>query len=181
MRSGAVAETMLPARRRKCRIDTLALARHFPTNQSVIEMAAPAHALRLAPRRRGRPPIAGPPVEKIERIVRHTLAYFWDRRFCSGLIHPHEPRRDGEREWLRHRAQLSRLVQETLEEAIAAGHVRQVSARIAAEMLLSMMHSANRYRMRGDRLEDLAAAVIDVFMRGVATPAGRRVLGRRRP
>jgi len=48
-------------------------------------------------------------------------------------------------------------------------------------MLLSMMHSANRYRMRGDRLEDLAAAVIDVFMRGVATPAGRRVLGRRRP
>src|SRR5437763_699494 len=48
MRSGAVAETMLPARRRKCRIDTLALARHFPTKQSVIEMAAPAHALPLA-------------------------------------------------------------------------------------------------------------------------------------
>jgi len=252
MRSGAVAETMLPARRRKCRIDTLALARHFPTKQSVIEMAAPAHALRLAPRRRGRPPIAGlrdsilraaetaftrqdyhevqmeqvaeacgvgkgtlyrhfpskralylgvmlediarlraelearlatddPPLEKIERIVRHTLAYFWDRRFFFALIHQHEHWRDGEREWLRHRAQLSRVVQETLEEAIAAGHVRPVSARIGAEMLLSMMHSANRYRMRGDRLEDLAAAVIDVFMRGVATPAGRRVLGRRRP
>src|SRR5881409_1264832 len=148
MRSGAVAETMLPARRRKCRIDTLALARHFPTKQSVIEMAAPAHALRLAPRRRGRPPIAGlrdsilraaetaftrqdyhevqmdrvaeacgvgkgtlyrgvmfeglarlraelearlatedPPLEKIERVVRHTLAYFWDRRFFFALTH----------------------------------------------------------------------------------------------
>src|SRR5881628_3729722 len=179
MRSGAVAETMLPARRRKCRIDTLALARHFPTNKSVIEMAAPAHALRLAPRRRGRPPIAGLrdsilraaetaftrqdyhevqmdqvaeacgvgkgtlyrhfpskralylgvmfegiarlraeleallatddlPVEKIERIVRHTLAYFWDRRFFFALIQQHEHRRDGEHEWLRHRAQLSR-------------------------------------------------------------------------
>ena len=225
--------------------------RHFPTAKSVIQMSAPAHAIQLARRRRGRPPIAGlrdsilraaetaftrqdyhevqmdqvaeacgvgkgtlyrhfpskralylgvmlediarlraelearlatddPPVEKIERIVRHTLAYFWDRRFFFALIHQHEHWRDGEREWLRHRAQLSRVVQETLEEAIAAGHVRPVSARIGAEMLLSMVRSANRYRMRGDRLEDLVAAVIDVFMRGVATPAGRRVLGRRR-
>src|SRR5439155_24170651 len=83
---------------------------------------------------------------------------------------------DGEREWLRDRKQLSNFVRRTLEQAIAAGQVRRVNARIAAEMLLSMIRGASRYRARGDRLEDLVAGVVDVFMHGVATPAGRRVL-----
>ncbi|MBI3770704.1 MAG: helix-turn-helix transcriptional regulator [Deltaproteobacteria bacterium] len=120
------------------------------------------------------------PARQVERIVRGTLAFFWDRRFFFALIHGHESKSDGDaREWLRQRAQLSSLVQEALEQATAAGHVRAIDCRIAAEMLLGMMRGVNRYRTREDGLERLVATVVDVFMRGVGTRAGRRVLAGR--
>jgi len=37
-----------------------------------------------------------------------------------------------------------------------------------------MMRAANRYRTRTDAFESMVQAVVDVFMRGVATPAGQR-------
>jgi AcrR family transcriptional regulator len=118
-----------------------------------------------------------PPAHRIERIVHRTLAYFWDRRFFFALIHQNEHKPDADvREWFRHREQLSRLVQETLEQAMAAGHLRQVDARIATEMLLGMMRGVNRYRTRDDRLDTLVASVVDVFMRGAGTPAGWRAV-----
>ncbi len=123
------------------------------------------------------------PAQKIERIVHRTLSYFWDRRFFFALINRLEPQRDGDaREWLKQREQLALLVAHTIEKAIAAGQVRRVDARIAAEMLLGMIRGANRYRVRSDRLENLVAAIVGIFMRGVGTPAGLRVLagGRRR-
>jgi hypothetical protein len=43
-------------------------------------------------------------------------------------------------------------------------------------MLFGMMRGVNRYRGAGDSLEALVAAVLDVLMSGVGTPAGRRVL-----
>jgi TetR/AcrR family fatty acid metabolism transcriptional regulator len=123
-----------------------------------------------------------PPREQIEHIVRRTLGYFWDRRRFFALIHQHEHKLDADsREWLRQRGQLVRLVQDALDHAIAAGHVRPVDSRIAAEMLFGMMRAANRYRAREDDLDSLVAAVVDVFLRGVGTPAGRRsVAGRGR-
>ena len=118
-----------------------------------------------------------PPARKIRHIVHRTLAYFWDRRFFFSLIHRNEHRGGGEaRAWLRHREALSRLVQHTLEGAMVAGHVRRVNARIATEMLFGMMRGVNRYRAEGDRLDDLVTAVVGVFMRGVGTPTGRRIV-----
>jgi AcrR family transcriptional regulator len=118
-----------------------------------------------------------PPARKIRHIVHRTLAYFWDRRYNFSLMHRNEHKPEGEaREWLRHRARLSRLVQETLGAAMAAGHLRQSDARIATEILFGMMRGVNRYRAEGDRLEDLVSTVVDVFMSGVGTPAGRRVM-----
>src|SRR5712691_8027442 len=77
-----------------------------------------------------------PPARKVRRIVHRTLSYFWDRRFFFSLIHRHEHKLDGEaREWLRHREALSAVVRDTLQAAMAAGHVRRVDARIATEML----------------------------------------------
>jgi len=116
------------------------------------------------------------PARKIRHIVERTLAYFWDRRFFFALIHRNEHKPDGEaREWVRHRAALARVVQETVEGAMAAGHVRRVNARIATEMLLGLMRGVNRYRAEDDRFEDLVTAVVDVFMCGIGTPAGRRI------
>jgi AcrR family transcriptional regulator len=116
------------------------------------------------------------PVRKIRRIVQRTLGFFWDRRFFFALIHRNEHKSDGEAsEWFRHREALSRVVQETLQAAMAAGHVRRIDTRIATEMLFGMMRGVNRYRTEDDRLEELVTAVVDVFMRGVGTPAGRRI------
>jgi len=163
-----------------CGIGKGTLYRHFPSKRALHLAVALEGIARLRAELEARLDTDGPPVRKIERLVRHTLAYFWDRRFFFALIQQREHRRDGGRDWLRQREQLSRLVQATLEEAIAAGQVRRVNVRIAGEMLLSMIRGANRYRLRGDRLEDVVAAVVDVFMGGVATPGGRRILGRRR-
>jgi AcrR family transcriptional regulator len=121
------------------------------------------------------------PASKIRHIVHRTLAYFWDRRFFFALIHRSEHKADGEaREWFRHREALSRVVQETVAEAMAAGHARRIEPRIAAEMLLGMMRGVNRYRTNDDRLEHLVDTIVDVFMCGVGTPAGQRIVGRRR-
>src|SRR5712691_291898 len=159
-----------------CGVGKGTLYRRFPSKHALFLAVMFEGIARLRAELEAKLETDDPPARKVERIVRHTLAYFWNRRFFFALIHQREHKRDGERRWLRHREQLSHLVRETLERAIAAGQVRRVNARIAAEMLLSMIRGANRYRARGDRLEDLVAAVVDVFMHGVATAAGRRVL-----
>jgi TetR/AcrR family fatty acid metabolism transcriptional regulator len=111
----------------------------------------------------------------IEHIVRRTLGFFWDRRGFFALIHRHELKPDADvREWFTQRAGLTRLVEDTIRQAIAAGDVRPVDPRIATEMLFGMMRAANRYRTRTDAFEAMVQAVVDVFMRGVATPAGQR-------
>jgi len=111
----------------------------------------------------------------IEDIVRRTLGFFWDRRGFFALIHRHELEPDADvREWFAQRAGLTRLVEDTIRQAIAAGDVRAVDPRIATEMLFGMMRAVNRYRTRGDEFEALVQAVIDAFLRGVATPAGQR-------
>ncbi len=125
------------------------------------------------------------PARKIECMVRCILAHFWDRRFFFALIHrdEHKPEDPDGREWRRRRADLARIVRRTLEAAIAAGHLRQLDPHIAAEMLLGMLRGVNRYRTRHDTLDDLVAAVVNVFLCGMATTAGRRFAGngRRRP
>src|SRR5437667_12086135 len=104
-----------------------------------------------------------PPAQKVRRIVHRTLAFFWDRRFFFSLIHRSEHKVTGEaREWLRYRAALSRVIRETLEAAVAAGHIRRIDTRIATEMLLGMMRGVNRYRADGDRLGDRVPAAADV-------------------
>ena len=120
-----------------------------------------------------------PPASQIRRIVHRTLSYFWDRRFFFSLIHRNEHKPDGEaREWFRHREALARVVQETLQAAMAAGHLRRVDARIATEMLFGMIRGVNRYRTEDDRIDDLVAAVVDAFLCGLGTPAGRRIAAR---
>jgi TetR/AcrR family fatty acid metabolism transcriptional regulator len=119
---------------------------------------------------------------KIEQIVRRTLGFFWDRRGFFALIHRHELKPDADvREWFARRTGLTRLVEDVVREAIAAGDLRPVDPRIAAELLFGMMRAVNRYRTRHDALEPLAESVVDTFMRGVATPLGQRRIARAQP
>jgi TetR/AcrR family transcriptional repressor of mexJK operon len=117
----------------------------------------------------------GAPAEKIECIVRCILSHFWDRRLFFALLHSAEHRSDDTegREWQRRRAEIVEIVQRTLEEAIAAGHMRRVDPHISAQMLLGMVRGVNRYRNPQDTLEQLVAAVLAVFWRGVGVDTGR--------
>lgn len=121
------------------------------------------------------------PARKVERIVRCTLGYFWERRRFFALIHQneHKPDRDV-REWLRRRQQLVQLVQTAFDQGIGLGQFRGVDSRIATEMLFGMMRAVNRYRGPDDDIEALVDAVVDTFMRGVGTTDGRRALRRAR-
>src|SRR6266849_7809024 len=160
-----------------CGVGKGTLYRYFPSKRALYLAVVFEGIARLRVELEAALAAADAPARRIELIVRRTLAYFWDRRFFFALIHRHEPQRDGDaREWLRQREQLALLVAQTVDKAIAVGQVRRVDARIAAEMLLGMIRGANRYRLRGDRLEDLVGFIVGVFMRGVGTPAGLHVL-----
>jgi AcrR family transcriptional regulator len=165
-----------------CGVGKGTVYRYFPSKQQLFlaVMFDGIERLRLELDAAAR--MAESPAQRIRRIVHRTLAFFWNRRFFFSLIHRSEHKMTGEaREWFRHRTALSRVVEETLETAVAAGHIRRIDTRIAAEILFGMMRGVNRYRAEGDRLEDLVATVVEVFMCGVGTPAGRRIAARRRP
>jgi AcrR family transcriptional regulator len=119
------------------------------------------------------------PARKIERVVRCILAHFWDRRFFFALIHrnEHKPEDPDNRQWLRQRAELSQLIQRVIDEAITAGHIRDIDTRIATEMLLGMLRGANRYRSTQDTLDEMVTALVAVFLCGVGTSTGRRLVG----
>ena len=91
---------------------------------------------------------ATPHRARSSRSCAASSTHFWDRRFFFALIHrnEHKPDDPDNQEWLRRRAELSRIIQRAVKEAIAAGHVRRIDPRIATEMLLGMLRGANRYR-----------------------------------
>jgi AcrR family transcriptional regulator len=159
-----------------CGVGKGTLYRYFPSKQDLYFAVMFEGIARLRCELESAAGTDEPPVRKIRLLVHRTLSHFWDRRFFFSLIHRNEHKPDGEaREWLRHREALARVIQEALEAAMAAGHVRSIDSRIATEMLFGMMRGVNRYRASSDRLEPLVTAVVDVFMRGVGTPSGCRL------
>src|SRR2546428_2237340 len=138
-----------------CGVGKGTLYRYFPSKHALYFAVMFEGIERLRAELEAAVATSEPAARKIRGIVHRTLAHFWDRRFFFSLIHQNEHKPDGEaREWFRHRQALSRLVQEALEHAMAAGHMRRIDARIATEMLLGMMRGVNRYRAKDDRLED---------------------------
>src|SRR5438093_3391470 len=165
-----------------CGVGKGTLYRYFPSKQQLYFAVMFDGIQRLRGELEAAVGTEEPPAQKVRRIVHRTLAFFWDRRFFFSLIHRSEHKVTGEaREWFRYRGALSRVIRETLEAAVAAGHVRRIDTRIATEMLLGMMNGVKRFSVAVDRLVDLVAAVVDVFMRGVGTRAGRRIVAPRRP
>ncbi len=118
----------------------------------------------------------GEPIEKLERVVRRSLEHMWPRRFVLALLHrkEHKRSRADAREWQRHRARLSSVIEGAIEEAIAAGQVRPMDAALCSEMLLGMLRGADRHRGPADGLDAVQGAVFELFLGGAATPEGRR-------
>lgn len=164
---------------RACGVGKGTLYRYFPSKRQLYLAVMFEGIEQLRDDLRAAVETPGTPARKIERLVRCILEHFWNRRFFFALIHrnEHKPEDPDFREWSRRRTEIARVVERVLAEGVAAGHLQDLDARIAAEMLLGMLRGVNRYRTRHDALDDLVAAVVDVFLRGMATPAGRRCAG----
>jgi len=167
---------------RACGVGKGTLYRYFPSKRELYLAVMFEGIERLRDELQAAVDTPTPPGQKIECVVRCILAHFWDRRFFFALIHcnEHKPDDPDGREWLRRRAAIANVVAHTLEQAMAAGSVRRTDPRIAAEMLLGMLRGVNRYRAPHDTLDNLVAAVVEAFLCGMATTAGRRAATGRR-
>jgi TetR/AcrR family fatty acid metabolism transcriptional regulator len=117
----------------------------------------------------------GEPVARLERVVRASLSYLWERRFLFALLHrrEHKASRADAREWERRRARLAKVVEDAVCEAMEAGQVRRVDPRITAETLFALLRAVDRTRRPSDSLDALASSVFDLFLRGAGTARGR--------
>src|SRR2546425_336286 len=110
-----------------CGVGKGTLYRYFPSKQELYLAVMFEGIARLRAELEAAIGTKEPPVRKIRHIVHRTLAHFWDRRFFFSLIHRNEHKPEGEaREWLRHREALSGLIEDTLQAAMVAGHVRAI-------------------------------------------------------
>jgi hypothetical protein len=66
------------------------------------------------------------------------------------------------------------VLEQAIEEAVRAGELRPVPARIAAAMLFGMLREAGPRRGGRDALDVREDEVMDTFLRGVGAPAGGR-------
>jgi AcrR family transcriptional regulator len=112
------------------------------------------------------------PTRRLERIVRESLRFSWERRHLLGLL------QGDERQFAMHEAELRRrrggmvaLVQKVILDGIERREFRGVDARIAAELLRGMIRAANCFRTEDDSVDGLVEEIIGIFTRGVGQSA----------
>ena len=71
-------------------------------------------------------------------------------------------------ELVKRREPILRVVQETILAGIEQREFRGIDARIGAELFLGMVRSMNLFHIPDDRLEDLVAQLMSVFVSGAA-------------
>jgi len=104
--------------------------------------------------------------QRLERIAREILGFFWERPHLVAMFARHE-RTDREAQILKRRESIVKLVQEAILSGIERREFRGIDARIGAELFLGMTRAANLFRRREDTLEHLVDDVVGVFCRGV--------------
>ena len=108
------------------------------------------------------------PTRRLERIVRESLRFSWERRHLLSLLQDDERRFAMREEELRRRREgMMALVQKSILDGIERREFRGVDARIAAELLRGMIRAANCFRTEDDSVEGLVHEIIGIFTRGV--------------
>jgi AcrR family transcriptional regulator len=109
-------------------------------------------------------------VQRLERIATRILNSFWERRYLLPFFQRDERFPTLEVELIRRREPILRVVQEAILAGIEQREIRGIDARIGAELFLGMVRSMNLFHTREDRLEDVVAQLMSVFVEGI----GRR-------
>ena len=108
--------------------------------------------------------------KRLERIATLILERFWDRRYLLPFFQRDERFPTLEVELIKRREPILRVVQEAILAGIERREFRGIDARIGADLFLGMVRSMNLFHTSSDRLEDLVAQLMSVFVHGV----GRR-------
>jgi len=107
-------------------------------------------------------------VRRLERIATRILNSFWERRYLLPFFQRDERFPTLEVELIRRREPILRVVQEAILAGIEQREIRGIDARIGAELFLGMVRSMNLFHIPDDRLEDLVAQLMSVFVSGAA-------------
>jgi AcrR family transcriptional regulator len=108
------------------------------------------------------------PMRRLERIIRESLRFSWERRHLLSLLQGDERRfAMREAELRRRREGMMALVQRVILEGIERREFRGVDARIAAELFRGMIRAANCFRTENDSVDSLVEEIIGIFTRGV--------------
>ena len=107
-------------------------------------------------------------VKRLESIATLILNRFWERRYLLPFFQRDERFPMLEVELVKRREPILRVVQETILAGIEQREFRGVDARIGAELFLGMVRSMNLFHIPDDRLEDLVAQLMSVFVSGTA-------------
>jgi AcrR family transcriptional regulator len=112
------------------------------------------------------------PMRRLEKIVRESLRFSWERRHLLGLLQGDERRFAMREAELRLRREgMMALVQKVILDGIERREFRGVDARIAAELLRGMIRAANCFRTEDDSVDGLVEEIIGIFTRGVGQSA----------
>lgn len=111
--------------------------------------------------------------EILEGIAAGILRAFWSRRPLLSLIHQYEVRlRSPEgAEWLARRGAIAELIAGIFARAGEAGEVKKIDPRLAAELFLGLVRSANLYRGDSHDPEALGRQVATILMDGLRNGA----------
>lgn len=105
--------------------------------------------------------------KRLETIATLILSRFWDRRYLLPFFQRDERFPALEVELIKRREPMLRVVQEAILAGIEQREFRGVDARIGADLFLGMVRSMNLFHTSNDRLEDLVAQLMSVFLNGV--------------
>src|ERR1700693_832419 len=106
---------------------------------------------------------------RVERMVRESLRFSWERRHLLSLLQGDERRfAMREAELRRRRESMMAIVQRVILDGIERREFRGVDARIAAELFRGMIRAANCFRTEDDSVDGLVSEIIGIFTRGVA-------------
>lgn len=105
---------------------------------------------------------------RLEAIATVILHHFWNRRQLIEVFQREEHFAIRHDELASRREGFLRLVQEAILSGIERREFRGIDARIGANLFLGMVRAVNLFHEHEDRLDDLVAQLMSVFLSGVA-------------